>query len=133
GSNPVIPLNTWLHLVATWDGLKIYYYYNGVQKASYNAQLNRATISTSLNYIGRSNWRANGDVDFAGRFDDIRIFNRALSSNEVSQLYALESQTTLTPPQHLSASLSGGTNVSLRLSGQPGSYYVLHNNADLTL
>ncbi len=55
------------------------------------ATVNRPPIVTSLNYLGRSNWRlTGGDQDFAGSFNNIRILNRALSSNEVAQLYDLE-------------------------------------------
>ena len=34
--------------------------------------------------------RYDGSSPFEGRLDDVRIYNRALSSNEVAQLYALE-------------------------------------------
>ena len=40
---------------------------------------------------------ANGQEAFSGAMDDIRIYNRALSSNEVAQLYAYENNSICTP------------------------------------
>ena len=47
-------------------------------------------------YLGWDNVFGSGDSDryFNGNIDEVRIYNRALSSNEVAQLYSLES----TPP-----------------------------------
>jgi len=39
------------------------------------------------NYIGRSQFLSNGDRDFKGNIDDFRIYNRALSQDEIRALY----------------------------------------------
>jgi hypothetical protein len=104
-------------------------YFNAILQRLVIGSINRSFTNTSFNYIGKSNF--SGDSFYAGRFDDIRIFNRALSSNEVAQLYALESQTTLIPPQNLSATLNSGSNLNFKLTGQPGSNYVLQTATNL--
>jgi hypothetical protein len=60
-----------------------------------------------------------GAYVFHGVLDDIRIYNRALSSNEVSQLYALESAPILNIRQAVyvdSSNLWVGTNYQLQVS-----------------
>ncbi|MEK7560888.1 MAG: LamG-like jellyroll fold domain-containing protein [Patescibacteria group bacterium] len=82
-SNNPIPENIWTHIVATYDGtMKLYI--DGAQQAdedtgaiSYNA--NQATIGAN---IGSSPQRFNGLID------DVRVYNRALSAEEVQGLYA---------------------------------------------
>ena len=63
-------------------------YINGVLITSGTLNYNASTTSTKL-VAGR--FSNGGSYDhFGGKIDDIRIYNRALSSTEVSNLYALE-------------------------------------------
>jgi hypothetical protein len=68
--------NTWSHLAATYDGATLRLYVNGVQVAS-RAQTGAIQTSTGVLTIG-------GDPlygqYFAGRIDEVRIYNNALSS-----------------------------------------------------
>ena len=76
-----------------------------------------------------------GNENFTGSIDDVRIYNRTLSSNEVAELYAFES----TPPIEITKQPSGyvlygqTTNLSISVSSQdPVSYqwyFVPANNA----
>ncbi len=72
----------WYHFVATWDGtidsngMKMYI--NGVLDASHTA--GQGTIKTNSYDL-----RISGSID--GKFDDIRIYGRALSAEEVEELY----------------------------------------------
>ena len=72
-------MNTWAHLAATYDGATMRFYVNGVQVAS-RAQTGAIATSTNPLQIG-------GDSIFgqyfAGRIDEVRIYNRALSASEV--------------------------------------------------
>ena len=124
-----IPSNQWVYVVGTCNAANTSIYFNGILQRLVIGSINRPFTNTVFNYIGKSNF--SGDLLYAGRFDDIRIFNRSLSSNEVAQLYAIESQTTLTPQQHISASFSNGSTLSLNLSGQPGSTYILQTATNL--
>ena len=88
--------NTWYHVLVTYDGrggasasdgLRIYV--NGARSddttlggGSYVAMENLTAGVTMADYgSDAQNW------DFNGRLDDVRIYNRALSPTEVSQLY----------------------------------------------
>lgn len=75
----VLPLNTWSHLATTYDGTTVRLYQNGVQTGSLETT-GPIPISTRPLQIG-------GDAQygeaFAGRIDDVRIYNRALTAGEI--------------------------------------------------
>ena len=79
-----LPLNTWIHLAATYDGANIRLYQNGVPIGSTPATGN----------IVHSNWDASignaatvHDYAFKGRIDELNIYNRALSAGEIAATY----------------------------------------------
>ena len=75
--------NTWWHLTATYDGQTQRLYVNGV-KVSERAQTGSIQTSSSAMHIGgNSIW---GEY-FQGTIDEVRIYNRALSSTEVDTDY----------------------------------------------
>ena len=77
----------WHHIVGQKTGTALQIYVDGISKAS---TLNTGTIlytqGTGL-FIGR---HGNGDMiyDFVGSIDDVRIYNRALSTQEVQTLFS---------------------------------------------
>jgi len=74
-----LPLNTWTHLAATFDGTTVRLYVNGVEVAS-QTQTTPLTTSTATLQIGGD---AYSGENFAGRIDEVRIYNRALSPSEI--------------------------------------------------
>ena len=77
--------NSWHQCVALFDGTNLSLYVDGVFKST------RAIVSNRLNTRGTIGIR----VDLAGEYwnggiSDIRIYNRALLSNEVQNLYQYE-------------------------------------------
>jgi hypothetical protein len=73
-----LPLNTWSHLAATYDGVTLRLYINGAQVSS---QPQTGSIITSTGAL-----RIGGDSAgefFRGLIDEIRIYNRALSPSEI--------------------------------------------------
>ena len=74
-----LPLNVWSHLAATYDGQTLRLYVNGVQVAS-RVVLTPIETSTGALTIG-------GDAlygqYFAGRIDEVRIYNTALSASQI--------------------------------------------------
>ena len=74
-----LPLNTWSHLAATYDGATLRLFVNGAQVAS-RAQTGPIQISTGPLSIG-------GDAlygqYFAGSIDEVRVYNRALGAAEI--------------------------------------------------
>ena len=75
------PLNTWYQFAATWDGATMKLYING-QFAASNA------YSVPLSYANGWPWFIG--ESFSGNMNDVRIYNRALSSAEVMALYNAE-------------------------------------------
>ena len=74
-----LPLNTWTHLAATYDGTTLRIFVNGVQVGTRAVSGALLTSTGALRLGGNSIW---GEY-FQGRLDDIRIYNRALSAAEI--------------------------------------------------
>jgi hypothetical protein len=73
----------WTYFTAVFDGSNISVYANGVFVAS--APAAAPTASTGPLVFGAA--QRGGFSNFIGSLDDIRIYNRALSANEISSLY----------------------------------------------
>jgi hypothetical protein len=93
-ANSSIALNAWQHIVVTWNGgtsassgIK-YYVNNSLVSHVYDQDGAGSGVSDSSNalYLGNSRWNA---TTFDGQLDDVRIYNRALSVQEVGDLYRL--------------------------------------------
>ena len=85
--NEVIINNTWMHI--TWVITKTpewKFYVNGVLQPLSSSTFVYPTSTTYNNcYIAKSNWT--NDRYFKGKMDDFRLYNRALTSEEVIALY----------------------------------------------
>lgn len=82
-STTTLTSGTWYHVAITHDGVTDKLYVNGVLEAN---QANTAALNSSIAVaIGRQPTSAS--AYWAGTIDETRIYNRALSSAEVSQLY----------------------------------------------
>ena len=79
-SPAALPLNAWTHVATTYDGTTLRQYVGGVQVAS-TAVSGALTVSTgALRFGGNNVW---GEW-FAGRLDELRVYNRALTAAEVA-------------------------------------------------
>ena len=76
--------NTWYHLVGTYDHNAVKIYLNGALLT--NNVVGPATLQNSSSSL-RISKDDNLNVPFAGRIDDARIYNRALTAAEVAYLY----------------------------------------------
>lgn len=74
--------STWRHVVMSHDGSTLKLYLDGEEVVSESAQPLRSFSSAMLSIAGSDN----GLDLFAGDFDEVRIFNRALTGAEVSTL-----------------------------------------------
>jgi len=75
--------NTWKFLAVTYDGTKTTLYYNGVEGDNFSGGDNVFTNFT----VGRN--RA-GNKYLNGSIDEVRIYERALSASEITDLYSLD-------------------------------------------
>lgn len=77
---------SWKHITLTISNDSIAAYVNGELKASTtDITVRPADFKPIFNYIGRSQFR--GDAMFKGDVDDLRIYNYALSADEVNALF----------------------------------------------
>jgi len=81
-ANSVIPLNQWVFVGASSDGSNVTFYVNGVPDGTVGAgtPCTSGPLEIGVNFPG-------GDEYLAGSLDDVRIYNRALSAQEMQELY----------------------------------------------
>lgn len=78
--------SNWYHIVGIFDHSKLYIYINNQLRAQSNLTSNMASASTLR--IGCESYSSgNGWYFLKGIIDDIRIYNMALTLNEINQLY----------------------------------------------
>lgn len=85
-NNTLTPVNTWKHIVVACDGTTAKCYLNGnlVSTMSLHSD-NSANDNTTDMYIGDD---THGAIElYTGKLDEIRIYCRVLSAEEVQQLY----------------------------------------------
>ncbi len=80
------PIQQWVQIVGTYDGQKTKLFYDGLLVAEAPSSGNLMYDANRL-VIGRDLFYAQS---FDGKIDDIRIYNRALTSAEVKALYDAE-------------------------------------------
>jgi len=84
--NITLTADTWQHVVMTYDGVTLKGYKNGVVGSTTYADTGSIAIGTNTIRIGGGGGSSEGNWD--GKMDETRIYNRALSATEVSDLYA---------------------------------------------
>ncbi len=93
GPSP-LPLNTWTHLAATYDGARQRLFINGTQSAE-RAQTGAVLVSSGVLRVGgNSIW---GEY-FQGVIDNVRIYNRALTQTELLVNMSTPVTTASSPP-----------------------------------
>ncbi len=104
----LLPLNTWSHLAATYDGTTIRLYVNGAQVGQQAQTGPIATSTGALRVGGTTIW----SEWFAGRIDEVRVYNRALT---VAQVQA-DMNAPITNPDVVAPSAPGAVSASGGLS-----------------
>lgn len=80
--------NAWSHIVVTYDGVSSKMYVNGVLSNSSTPNAGPLSSNTHiLSIAARQSASSNYDLPFVGAIDDVRVYSRALSSDEISTLY----------------------------------------------
>lgn len=80
------PLNTWLHIVAVYDGTNAKIYVNGALAAENPVSGNCVTNASDM-YIGHEQNGSIVSAPFLGAMDDLKIYGNALSNTEILALY----------------------------------------------
>ncbi len=126
----VLSNNTWHHVVSTRSGNTVSVYINGVLDVAW---VNATEISTTCDW-GIGNGPNYTSEAFGGQIDDTRIYSRALSATEISQLYNIDSATLATnvPISYTGTtvtSTSTASNGTYSFANQPaGRYYLEYSN-----
>jgi hypothetical protein len=108
-----LPLNAWSHLAAVYDGQTLRLYVNGNLAAS-KPQTGSAEVSSgALRIGGNSVW----SEWFKGAIDEVRVYDRALSVDEVKQDMTTPVGSTVAPSQP--AALLGDRQVETDLNPEP--------------
>lgn len=80
-SNTYLSDDTWYHIAVVLNSGSLTFYLNGVSDGTTSAGR-----SYTVDSIGQD---GTGTVGFNGNIDDVRIYNRALSSSEIANLYSV--------------------------------------------
>lgn len=82
-----LDFNKWYHIVGVRSNNSQKLYINGVLEASENKTNLESGNSYNLRIGRRQQWLNNEDGAFTGDIDDIRIFDRSLTENEIIALF----------------------------------------------
>ncbi|RLJ10179.1 MAG: hypothetical protein DRP15_00895, partial [Candidatus Aenigmatarchaeota archaeon] len=84
-ANYVCVENEWIHVVAVYNGSDSSVYKNGVDVTEWGTEDNDWATSSVHLLVGRES--ADWEGGFNGRIDEVRIYNRALSAEEIRYHY----------------------------------------------
>ncbi|MHC4265330.1 MAG: LamG domain-containing protein [Planctomycetota bacterium] len=80
----VLTTNVWQHVAVTYDGSNCIFYVNGNNVGENNSYSGDLTDSDNPVYIGLSEVSGIGPRAFSGMIDDVRIYDRALTEQEIN-------------------------------------------------
>jgi YD repeat-containing protein len=113
-SSATISLNTWQLVTATWDGstngANIHIYINGSLADGTSANGSGAASTDSGTPFTVGNRTTDNARGFNGVIDDVRVYNRVLSSSEIA---ALDDTTPPSAPTGLGTSIVSSTQINL--------------------
>ncbi len=128
----VTNFNQDVHFVITWveSTGRIAIYENGVFKTSFITDDPMSDLNDVNVWLGRSNWT--GDANMQGQFDEFRIYNRIVSTNEIAVNGLIGPDNSLGQP--VSLRLVQATNIQLGSFVLPTSLvsFTTASNLDLT-
>ena len=82
-----IQLNQWYHVAFVLRNTNGYIYVNGIQVGT-GSLFEPSNVTRMSNYIGKSNW---GDPNANAIYDDLKIYNGAMSAAEILNDYTTSS------------------------------------------
>lgn len=125
-SQTFVHTNVWYHFAGMRDATNIYLYINGVLEAQtpVNFQNTYGPYPLYFADTGESYY----DPKFCGALDEIALYDRALSSNEVYALYAAGHSGMAKSPVALTVHVDPVSNASqVQVAGIPGQNYGIQN------
>lgn len=86
-ADSAVPQGEWSFICGTWDGGALKLYLDGKLASSKTARIRKLRRKSLSVWIGHRS-RARRDKSFKGLLDDVRIYDRALSGQEIQELHA---------------------------------------------
>ena len=116
GENSMFIVGEWAHNLVVKTGTTLSYYRDGTEIAT--SEITAAPANAQPLYLGGQN----GAEIFSGKFDEVAIFNRALSTDEVTDVYnrGLNGQTLTAGGPGPEGPLPSLTNIGIQASGAFG-------------
>jgi hypothetical protein len=136
-SEPV-PVDTWLHVAIVYQSSRAYFYYNGEFISSSSMGSGSLKNSSGTPYFGSNPGRtvgSAGKAPYKGGLDEFRIYNRALSQEEIWSLYTENSGyvTVSSDTMHLTGN-AGAFELTIDNTGQtPVNWSILSNVSWMTI
>ena len=109
-----LPLDTWVHVAATYDAANLRLYVNGTLAASEAATGSISTSTGALRIGGNNLW----PEFFQGRIDEVRIYNRALTQSQIQSDMASPAATDTKDPTVLAVTPANGAG-NITIDAQP--------------
>jgi uncharacterized repeat protein (TIGR01451 family) len=105
--------NTWVHVAATYDGEFMHIYVNGVQVDDFVTPCSSQIVTDTTKPLALAS-QSDGGSKFTGALDDVRIYNRPLTLQEIQVLAGLAANNapvfTQPDPQAVTMSQNGAPN-----------------------
>ena len=105
-SSGALPLNKWYHAVATYDGSRMQLFLDGVLVGSVAKTGALSTNATVRAQIGRN---PDGSNPMSGVINDVRIYNRALTTSEIAGIMQGDAPANQAPTVSLTAPAASAT------------------------
>jgi hypothetical protein len=87
---------TWYHLAATYDGENLKAYKDGVLITNTSTPIGNSDAESETLKIGRHSFYTDATNYFGGTLDDVRVYNYALSADDMAAIYAGQEPPTMT-------------------------------------
>jgi len=94
-----VTANQWTHIAVSYDGARVVFYIDG-QADPVNAQFafNQGTVRDEALLLGAN--YPGAEAYFDGLIDEVRLYSRALSQNEIQDLIVVDSRAEAPDPAH---------------------------------
>jgi len=135
-----IPANQWTHFVDTYDGSSVKMYINGQlqAQAAYNLGIFPGNDAVAIGATVGGGFPGQSSAEFAGRIDEIAVYNRALTASEIQAIYDAGSAGKCAPPaitmqpQDQTVQVGSDALFIVAATGQPPlSYQWSHNGSNV--
>ena len=99
-----MPIDTWTHWAVSINDKNIRIYINGVLNSEFNESIDIADWTGNW----RSGQKGNSTLWYKGKLDEVRVYNRALSPDEIRRLYNMGATTKFNVSKKQDPSLNQG-------------------------